>query len=109
MEVNVLAAGLKFPEGPAVMADGSIAVCEIGGGMVTRVTTAGAVSLIAKVGGGPNGLAIGQDKALYVCNNGGNDYREENFLAVGPAIDYSGGFIQRIDMTTGHFRTIYTY
>jgi gluconolactonase len=49
------------------------------------------------VGGGPNGAAIGPDGALYVCNNGGMT-REGRIP----------GCIQRVDLATGRFETLYT-
>ena len=36
-EVRVLAEGFEFPEGPVVLPDGSVAVCEIQGQRITRV------------------------------------------------------------------------
>ena len=53
-----LATGLEFPEGPVVLPDGSIAVMEIANGHVTRVWPDGRKTLIADVGGGPNGAAL---------------------------------------------------
>src|SRR5271154_7089902 len=66
-----VAEGLLLPEGPVAMADGSVLVTEVARGTVTRVSASGAVTVVAELGGGPNGLAIGPDGALYVCNNGG--------------------------------------
>lgn len=105
---RILATGLKFPEGPAAMHDGSVLVAEIAGGTIRKVAPDGATSVFATTGGGPNGLAFGPDGALYVCNNGGNSYASGHFTATGPAADYEGGSIQRIDMATGAVRTLYT-
>ena len=73
-DVRVMATGLRFPEGPVAMADGSVILGEIAGGAVTRVAPDGSKSPIGSAGGGPNGLARGPDGALYLCNNGGNEY-----------------------------------
>jgi gluconolactonase len=70
-EVEIVAEGLAFPEGPVAMNDGSVLVAEIAGGRIARVDRNGAVETAVTVGGGPNGCAIGPDGALYVCNNGG--------------------------------------
>jgi gluconolactonase len=95
--VDVVADGLAFPEGPIAMADGTVIVVEMLNGKVSRVSPDGSVVTIADVGGGPNGAAMGPDGALYVCNNGGTD----------PA-RYIGGRIQRIDLATGATDTLYT-
>ncbi len=94
--LRIIARGLRFPEGPLVMADGSVLVAEIRGGSIVRVGENGEVSDYAITGGGPNGIAFGPDGAIYVCNNGGNFYGE-GFLALAPAPEYRGGSIQRID------------
>ncbi len=108
-EVKVLAEGLQFPEGPVAMEDGSVLVAEIRGGTIRRIAADGTVTLVADCGGGPNGMAVGPDGALYVCNNGGNTYTPGHFAAVGPAADYAGGSIQRVDLATGTVETLYTH
>lgn len=108
-DVTILATGLQFPEGPVALSDGSIILSEIRAGQVTRVRPDGSVSTVANCAGGPNGLAIGPDGALYVCNNGGNAYVRDNFAAIGPAKDYAGGSIQRVDLHTGEVHTLYTH
>jgi gluconolactonase len=108
-EGRILATGLKFPEGPAALRDGSVLVAEIAGGTIRKVAADGTVSVFAATGGGPNGLAFGPDGALYACNNGGNSYASGHFTATGPAADYDGGSIQRIDMATGAVRPLYTH
>ena len=108
-DIKVLATGLRFPEGPVALEDGSIALVEIARGTVTRVAPDGAVSVIADVGGGPNGLATGPDGALYVCNNGGFVWHEEPGLLrpIGTPAGYSGGRIERVDMKTGAVEVLY--
>jgi gluconolactonase len=108
-EVRVLATGLAFPEGPLALPDGRILWCEIRGGTVRQLAPDGSVTLVANCGGGPNGLALGPDGAVYVCNNGGNRYHPDQLPPLGPAPDYAGGFIQRIDLATGAVRTLYTH
>ncbi|MCC7281708.1 MAG: SMP-30/gluconolactonase/LRE family protein, partial [Acetobacteraceae bacterium] len=46
-ELTTLAEGLRFPEGPVVLADGAIALVEIAAGRVTRVGTDGTKSTIS--------------------------------------------------------------
>lgn len=108
-DIGIMAAGLRFPEGPVAMPDGSVILGEIAGGAVTRVAADGTKTLLAATGGGPNGLALGPDGALYLCNNGGNVYAAGGFLSTGPAKDYKTGSIQRIDPKTGEFKTLYTH
>jgi gluconolactonase len=107
VEIRIMADGLRFPEGPVAMADGSVILGEIAGAAVTRIGRDGSRSPIGHAGGGPNGLAIGPDGALYVCNNGGNEYAPGGFLSTGPAKDYRGGYIERIDPKTGAARVLY--
>jgi gluconolactonase len=101
--------GLRFPEGPVWMPDGSIILTEIASGQITRVAPDGTKSVVAKTGGGPNGLALGPDGKLYCCNNGGFNWNENGgYLAPhGIATDYSGGRIERIDIATGAIETLY--
>jgi gluconolactonase len=108
-EFELITDGLRFPEGPVAMPDGSIILTEIEAKRITRVATDGTKTLVAQTGGGPNGLAVGPDGALYCCNNGGFEYVEANgYLAPhGIAHDYSGGSIQRIDIETGAVETLY--
>jgi gluconolactonase len=111
IEFEELASGLRFPEGPVALADGSILLTEIERGTVTRVGSDGAVDVVADVGGGPNGLAIGPDGAVYVANNG----RRFEFHDLGGSLipgdlheDYWGhGSIQRLDLSDGSFETVY--
>ena len=79
MEIRELTTGLRFPEGPVAMEDGSVIVVEIAAGKITRVKKDGSLQTVATPGGGPNGLAIGPGGDLFVCNNGGNfDFSEQN-------------------------------
>lgn len=114
-DVEIVCEGLAFPEGPVAMPDGSVIVVEIKAGQLTRVAPDGTKSLVADVGGGPNGLAIGPDGAMYVCNNGGFIWTEigEMNIPVGPGgvsqpPEYTSGSIQRVDLATGDVTTVYT-
>jgi len=109
MTVRIVATGLEFPEGPLWQADGSVLVAEIRGGRIRRVAPDGSLSVFAETGGGPNGLARGPDGAVYACNNGGNTYVPGRFTATGPAADYAGGSIQRVDPVTREVRALYTH
>lgn len=108
-EFETIASGLRFPEGPVAMPDGSIILVEIADGQITRIAADGSKSVVARPGGGPNGLAIGPDGKLYCCNNGGFNWAEAGGYLTphGIASDYSGGRIERIDIDTGAVEMLY--
>ena len=109
-KIRVLATGLRFPEGPIVMPDGSVLLVEIEAGTLTRIDAGGAKTTIAFLGGSPNGAAIGPDGACYICNSGGFKWHEEPGMLrpiAGQADDYVGGSIQRVDLATGAVTTLY--
>jgi len=110
VELREIASGLRFPEGPVAMADGSVVLVEIARGTLSRVHPDGRVEVVAETGGGPNGAAIGPDGRVWVCNNGGFEWLEAGGLLVPghqPA-DYAGGSIQAVDLATGAVETVYT-
>lgn len=94
--MEVVVDGLEFPEGPVVMADGSVIVVEIHGERVTRCWN-GRKEVICTTGGGPNGAAYGPDGALWVCNNGG-------LGKTGPGTE---GRIERVDLATGRVERVF--
>jgi gluconolactonase len=105
-----IARGLRFPEGPVAMGDGTVVLVEIERQTLSRVHPDGRVEVIAKTGGGPNGAALGPDGAIYLCNNGGFRWHEDaqGLRPVAQADDYSGGRIERVDLATGEVRVLYT-
>ena len=109
LERHVVATGLKFPEGPIAMPDGSVLVVEIARGTLSRVTVDGRVEVVAETGGGPNGAAIGPDGKCYICNNGGFDWveRRGRIYPADQAADYRGGRIERVDLDTGAVDVLY--
>ena len=57
---------------------------------------------------GPNGAALGPD-GVYICNNGGFEWHERDgrlYPGDQPA-NYSGGRIERLDLTTGALTVLY--
>ena len=107
-----ITSGLRFPEGPIAMDDGSVVLVEMFKPGITRVAPDGAKTLVAEIPGGPNGAAIGPDGALYLCNNGGcfTPVEMGGLLLPGPFDPdrYIGGRIQRVDLSTGAVTDLYT-
>ncbi|MEZ5920467.1 MAG: SMP-30/gluconolactonase/LRE family protein [Parvularculaceae bacterium] len=109
MDIEIIAEGLEFPEGPVAMADGSIILVEIKGERLTRISPEGKKETIAEIKGGPNGAAIGPDGRCYVCNNGGFEWREvmgQTISGDAPA-HYDGGAIEAVDLATGKVERLY--
>ena len=107
--MDIVATGLRFPEGPIAMPDGSVLVVEIARGTLSRVTPDGRIEVVAEPGGGPNGAAIGPDGKCYVCNNGGFEWTERRgrIYPEDQAADYRTGRIERIDLDTGDVEVLY--
>jgi gluconolactonase len=107
--ITQVASGLRFPEGPVAMPDGSVVLVEIERRTLSRVTLDGRVQVIAALGGGPNGAAPGPDGKIYVTNNGGLKFVERpgRLFPVAQADDYVTGSIQVVDPVSGKFETLY--
>lgn len=108
-DMKLIASGLEFPEGPIALSDGRVLLVEIKRGTLSAVSPDGTVEVVATLGGGPNGAAIGPDGKVYVCNNGGFQWHELMGLTVpgDQPDDYTGGRIQRVDIDTGTVEDLY--
>lgn len=98
------------------MADGSLYFVEIQAQRVSRLRPDGKVERVVDVPGGPNGLAVGRDGAIYICNNGGvYDFVSNRKVVPGLMVTvpaptrrpYAGGSIQRFDPATDTLTTLY--
>jgi gluconolactonase len=69
VESTLLASGLGFPEGPAVLSDGRIVLCDGNTGELLAYAD-GTVSTFARTGGSPWGTVLGADGAIYVTQGG---------------------------------------
>src|ERR1051325_10837003 len=95
-KLTQIASGLRFPEGPIAMPDGSVILVEIERRSLSRVTPDGRVHVVATLGGGPNGAAMGPGGKIYVTNNGGLKFVERSgkLFPVAQSDDYQRGSIQ---------------
>jgi gluconolactonase len=69
VERNLLASGLGFPEGPTIMPDGRIVLCDGNTGELLAYAD-GRVTRFAHTGGSPWGTVLGSDGAVYVTQGG---------------------------------------
>lgn len=109
--MDILAEGLEFPEGPIALPDGRVILVEIKGERLTEVSPDGRLRVIADIAGGPNGAALGPDGKVYLCNNGGFEWRTlfgQTISGHAPK-SYQGGSIQRVDLETGAVETLFTH
>ena len=107
---RIVASGLIGPESPKPLADGSILVCEMGRGTLTRILPSGEKKIVADIGLSPNGCAIGPDGAAYVTKNAGLVWQPMNdtqWTSIGPPTPPGQASIVRVDLATGATRTIY--
>lgn len=114
LELEVLAEGLGFPEGPCVVDDGSVLAVDIDEGTVVRAV-GGEVQVVARPGGGPNGMALDGPTTALVANNGGFLWTEVGGLRI--PIDHAthtneppgfeGGWLERVDLTTGEVTVLH--
>jgi gluconolactonase len=69
MDATLIASGLGFPEGPTVMPDGAIVLCDGNTGELLQWKD-GAMSTYAHTGGSPWGAILGTDGAIYYTQGG---------------------------------------
>jgi gluconolactonase len=111
-DITVVAKGLRFPEGPIALTDGSFLVGDLEPRRVARVAADGTLSTVAKIDGAPNGMAMGPGGHCYIANNGGIAFVENkdgtlSVAAVSRPADYISGSIDRVDLATGKVQRLY--
>jgi gluconolactonase len=110
MEFATVSGGMGLIEGPVAMKDGSVLLVSQSPDQLIRVRPSGAQEVVAELGGGPNGAAIGPDGAAYICNNGGSyvlDRGNGGYAIKFAPQRYRGGAIQRVDLKTGAVSILY--
>lgn len=108
LEFEIIADELGFPEGPVLDRDGAALVVDIDSGNVTRVNPSGA-EVVARLDGGPNGMAPLDDHHVVVANNGGFLWSDvggrripiDHATHTNEPPDFSGGWMERVDLRTG--------
>ncbi len=115
LEFDVIGENLGFPEGPVICADGSVLVVDIDAGTVLRIAD-GTTTVVARPGGGPNGLAIGPGGYGYIANNGGFRWGDNGFgkrIPIDRATHnnepegFEGGWIERVDLSNGAVEVVH--
>jgi gluconolactonase len=109
--LRTLAAGIGFTEGPLWTSDGALLVTSMSRGLVYRVALDGsAPAVAAETGGGPNGLAEGADRVVFVAQNGNATIQSRSPRPVVPGIqalrgsevaDLAGGCLAPNDCAMG--------
>jgi gluconolactonase len=113
--LEVLAEGLGFPEGPVVASDGTLYAVDVDGARVLRVAD-GAATVVARPGGGPNGMVLVNDRTAVIANNGGFRWTQTGGVRVPLDLatytneppGFSGGWIERVDLITGEVIVLHT-
>ena len=101
MQIDQLADGLGWPEGPTVLPDGRLVFVESYRSQLSVWSAAEGVTRYAYTAGAPNSSVLGADGAVYVCQNGGT---------VGPwrAAEMTRASIQRVGREGGAAEIIAT-
>jgi len=105
--MRIIAEGLKFPEGPVALADGSVLFVELARGTLSRAWGEGKVEVVAELGGSPNGAQLGPDGRVYVCNNGGVKFVEQSGKLRPAGNLPDPAWIDAVDLASGKAERLY--
>jgi len=90
MKAEVVATGIRFPEGPVWCPDpaggaGALVCTSVADGTLERIDPAtGRVERVATFGGGANGAALARDGGFLVTQNGGIDFASTHLFPDDP-------------------------
>ncbi|HEY6317140.1 MAG TPA: SMP-30/gluconolactonase/LRE family protein [Acidimicrobiia bacterium] len=102
MRAEVVATGIRFPEGPVYCpaADGgpgTLVCTSVADGALERIHLAdGRVERVAVVGGGANAAALARDGGFLVTQNGGIDFASTNLFPDPPPFEPVTPGLQRV-------------
>lgn len=102
-EINEIASGFAFTEGPCIDSEGTLHVVELANRCVSRVIH-GKREVLAVLGGSPNGAAFNPNGDVYVANGGGNWGPNSSTNGVA-GYGHAGSYIQRVN-ADGWSRTV---
>ena len=108
MDLQLIAEGFEFPEGPIAMADGTVILTEIKAQRLTRVHPDGRKETVVETGGGPNGAAIGPDGDLHHQQRRSFTWPQQDGLTIPADAGHPHRRLhQRFDLATGELKTLY--
>jgi len=82
---EIVATGIRFPEGPVWCPDGTLVCTSVADGALERVhLDTGRVERVAVVGGGANAALLATDGGFVVTQNGGIDYAKTGLYGDDP-------------------------
>ncbi len=105
--METVAENLRFPEGPVPLDDGSVLFVEMAAGRLSRAWGEGCTEVVAELGGGPNGAAIGPDGRVFVANNGGYNFVESGGELRPAGSQARRGWIETVDLASGTAERLY--
>jgi gluconolactonase len=102
VDATLLASNLGFPEGPVVMPDGSIVLCDGNTGELLHWKD-GAMGTFADTGGSPWGAVLGADGAIYVTQGGNVPGSGDESAVAGIQRVNADGSVERLASTIGGY------
>ena len=113
LELDVLATGLGFTEGPVIAPDGTVYAVDLWEGGIWRLT-GGEPTVVARVAGAPNGMALASTSTAIVANNGGFPWTEvgddrypiDLVNSTNEPEGFTHGWLEQVDLSSGNVATL---